>query len=150
MKKVDWNKKRRNLRQSVLGLSRVINQQIVEGLNSAGNSELKATHTTLLSNLDLGGCTISQVAAKADISKQAMGRLTTELTSLGYIHVESDPLDKRSSILLFTEEGIELMQSSFEIMESIEARCAEVVGKKQYDGFVKHLTALHAALGDSE
>ena len=95
--------------------------------------------------MELEGGTITQVAAKANITKQAMGRLTVELTSLGYIRVESDSSDKRNSRLMFTEAGIELMQASFEIMESIEVRCADTIGKKNYVSFLKYLEALHAA-----
>lgn len=45
-------KRRRNIRQLLLRVSRIVNRHVVEGLNARGYANLRSTHTTLLSNID--------------------------------------------------------------------------------------------------
>jgi DNA-binding MarR family transcriptional regulator len=139
----DWTRNRQNLRQAVLAFSRSINHTIVVRLNDAGFHELKATHTALLSSLELDGSTITECAARAGISKQAMGRLAADLRTLGYIDIERDPADKRNSILRLTPSGLELMQTSFSIMSHIEAECAATIGQRKYRDFIGYIAALN-------
>jgi hypothetical protein len=45
----------RNMRQLLLRASRIVNRHVVEGLHARGYADLRSTHTTLLSNIDLAG-----------------------------------------------------------------------------------------------
>src|SRR5690348_11042698 len=87
--------RRRNMRQLLLRASRIVNRHVVEGLHARGYTDLRSTHTTLLSNIDLAGSTVTVAADRAGITKQAMGRLATELQDAGYISVRDDPADAR-------------------------------------------------------
>src|SRR5450755_4160500 len=71
--------RRSNMRQLLLRASRIVNRHVVEGLHARGYADLRSTHTTLLSNIDLAGSTVTVAADRAGITKQAMGRLATEL-----------------------------------------------------------------------
>src|SRR5215469_5590217 len=91
--------RRRNMRQLLLRASRIVNRHVVEGLHARGYADLRSTHTTLLSNIDLAGSTVTTAADRAGITKQAMGRLATELEAAGYVRMQSDPNDARARIL---------------------------------------------------
>src|SRR3954451_19185670 len=80
----------RNMRQLLLRASRIVNRHVVEGLHARGYETLRSTHTTLLSNIDLAGSTVTVAADRAGITKQAMGRLASELEEAGYIRVLAD------------------------------------------------------------
>jgi len=82
--------RRRNMRQLLLRASRIVNRHVVEGLHARGYTDLRSTHTTLLSNIDLAGSTVTAAAERAGITKQAMGRLATELEDAGYIRIEAE------------------------------------------------------------
>jgi len=123
----------KNLRQLLLRASRVVHLRILDELNQAGYAELKATHTTLLTNLPIEGDSISAVARNAGVTKQAMGRIADELIALGYLELHHDPRDRRSYRLAFTQPGLELMESSFRIMNSIEQQLASGVGLDHYE-----------------
>jgi hypothetical protein len=43
-------RRRRNIRQLLLRALRIVNRHVVEGLHARGYSDLRSTHTTLLSN----------------------------------------------------------------------------------------------------
>ena len=73
------DKRSRNMRQLLLRASRIVNRHVIEGLQARGYSRLRPTHTTLLSNIDLAGSSVTEAAQRAAITKQAMGRLASEL-----------------------------------------------------------------------
>jgi DNA-binding MarR family transcriptional regulator len=120
--------RRRNMRQLLLRASRIVNRHVVEGLHARGYSNLRSTHTTLLSNIDLAGNTVTEAAERAGITKQAMGRLAGELEDAGYIAVRSDPTDARARVLHLTKSGMRLMLDSLQVMTDLQHDYARLVG----------------------
>jgi DNA-binding MarR family transcriptional regulator len=131
----------RNMRQLLLRTSRIVNRHVVEQLQLRGYSELRSTHTTLLSNIDLAGSTATVAAERAGITKQAMGRLAAELEATGYIRVREDLNDARARLLEFTPIGKKLMMDSFEVMEELERQYAEALGRDQLNAVLEGLAA---------
>ena len=119
----------RNMRQLLLKASRIVNRHVVEELQRRGYVGLRSTHTTLLSNIDLAGSSVTEAAERAGITKQAMGRIAAELEEAGYIRVENDPRDARVRVLRLTDEGHRLMMDSLDAMADLEHRYARVMGK---------------------
>lgn len=132
-----------NLRQRLLRASRAVNHAVVRGLHQCGYKDLRATHTALLSSLDLEGDTLTHVAKRAGMSKQAMGRLAEELITLGYIQRRPSQEDRRAVVLEFTEVGLKLMYASFEVMQTIEDQC-----EKHFDIDMPRLLSSLANLAD--
>lgn len=139
-----------NLRQRLLRASRVVNTLIVQGLQQRGFEELRSTHTALLSNLDLEGASLTSIANRAGMTKQAMGRLADELIRFGYIQRGQDPTDRRAIILTFTDTGLDLMQQSFDVMAEIEKRCAKRVGKNNFQTLLKALSDMSDELEEAQ
>ena len=133
--------RRGNMRQLLLRASRIVNRHVVEGLHARGYAKLRSTHTTLLSNIELAGSTVTAAADRAGITKQAMGRLATELESAGYIRVQADPNDARSRVLQLTRTGKQLMLDSLEVMAELERRYAGLVGRDRLAGMLRGLAA---------
>jgi DNA-binding MarR family transcriptional regulator len=133
--------RRRNMRQLLLRASRIVNRHVVEGLHARGYADLRSTHTTLLSNIDLAGSTVTVAADRAGITKQAMGRLATELEDAGYIRVRSDPKDARARVLQLTNTGKQLMLDSLEVMAELERRYARSVGRNRLAAVLQGLAA---------
>jgi DNA-binding MarR family transcriptional regulator len=132
-------RRRRNMRQLLLRASRIVNRHVVEGLHERGYSDLRSTHTTLLSNIDLAGSTVTAAAERAGVTKQAMGRLASELEDAGYVRVQSDPKDARVRILQLTEAGRRLMFDSLEVMAELERRYARSVGRDRLTAVLQGL-----------
>jgi DNA-binding MarR family transcriptional regulator len=128
-----------NLRQCLLRASRGVNGIIVERLHQHGFTNLRSTHTTLLSNLELEGNSLTLVAQRAGITKQAMGRLADELVKLEYITKTISKHDKRSVAIEFTPTGLELMNCSFKIMEELESHCSRRIGKHRLTNLITSL-----------
>jgi DNA-binding MarR family transcriptional regulator len=134
-------RRRRNMRQLLLQASRIVNRHVVEGLHARGYTDLRSTHTTLLSNIDLAGSIVTVAADRAGITKQAMGRLADELEGAGYIRVRSDPEDARTRILELTRTGRQLMLDSLEVMADLEHRYARSIGRNSLAAVLRGLVA---------
>ena len=131
----------RNLRQLLLRASRIVNRDVVAALQARGYDGLRSTHTTLLSNMDLAGSSVTEVAQRAGITKQAMGRLAAELEGAGFLRVAADPADARARVLTLTEAGHGLMRDSFEVIEALERRYADAIGTDRLAQVLAGLTA---------
>src|SRR4051794_31878141 len=137
-------KRSRNMRQLLLRASRIVNRHVVEGLQARGYSGLRSTHTTLLSNIDLAGSSVTEAAERAGITKQAMGRLAAELETTGYIRIDTDPGDARVRVLRLTKEGSKLMLDSLDVMAELEDRYASVIGEKRLTAILRGLSVFVA------
>jgi DNA-binding MarR family transcriptional regulator len=142
-------RRRRNMRQLLLRASRLVNRHVVEGLQGRGYADLRSTHTTLLSNIDLAGSTVTEAAERAGITKQAMGRLAAELEDAGYIRVRNDARDGRMRILQLTRTGKRLMLDSLDVMADLERRYARSIGEAHLDALLQGLAIFidHAERG---
>jgi len=138
----------RNMRQLLLRTARIVNRDVVEGLQARGYSDLRSTHTTLLSNMPLGGGTISETAERAGVTKQAMGRLAADLEAAGYIRVTGDPADGRTRRLELTESGTRLMLDSLDVMKGLEDGYAELIGRDRLRAVLDGLRAFNDAMND--
>jgi DNA-binding MarR family transcriptional regulator len=138
--------RRRNLRQLLLRASRAVNREVVAELRARGYASLRATHTTLLSNIDLTGSSVTDAADRAGITKQAMGRLAAELQAAGFVRLKRDPRDARVRVLVLTRGGERLMLESLQVMAELQRRYAHAIGKFRFaaalaalEGLVAHL-----------
>lgn len=138
--------RRRNMRQLLLRASRIVNRHVVEALNARGHAGLRATHTILLSNMELAGSTVTQVAERAGITKQAMGRIAAELESAGYVQIAVDPSDRRARMVTLTDAGQTLMADSFDVMAELEQRYARVMGHDRLSAMLEGLGMFNAAM----
>jgi DNA-binding MarR family transcriptional regulator len=138
------DRRRRNMRQLLLRASRVVNRHVVQGLHARGYPDLRSTHTTLLSNINLAGSTVTEAAERAGITKQAMGRLATELEDAGYITVRGNPADARARILHLTKSGMRLMLDSLRVMTDLQNSYAKRIGREQLSAVLDGLEAFIA------
>lgn len=132
----------RNLRQLLLAAARHVGRDVVDGLHARGHDALGSTHTTLLSNMDLAGGTITETAERAGITKQAMGRLASDLHAAGYLEISVGEHDARARTLTLTAEGQRLMLDSLEVMNTLERQYTNMIGKERFAALVEALQAL--------
>jgi len=132
------------MRQLLLRASRVVNRHVVEGLHARGYPDLRSTHTTLLSNINLAGSTVTEAAERAGITKQAMGRLATELEEARYITVRGNPADARARILHLTKSGMRLMLDSLRVMTDLQNSYERLIGRDQLSAVLDGLEAFVA------
>ncbi|WP_051213272.1 MarR family winged helix-turn-helix transcriptional regulator [Maritalea myrionectae] len=90
--------------------------------------EARAAFNPVFIHLPADGCRLTELAAKADMTKQAMSEIVEELIDLGYLARFPDPSDKRAKIILRTDAGLELHQHALTAFSRIETELAEMFG----------------------
>lgn len=123
------------LRQQNIGrlfqrAARAYSELALQKAATFGYEGMTLFHTALISNLDEDGTRITTLAHRAGISKQAMGQLVKELEAKGYIERKPDLEDKRATLVVFTEQGWQLLQDVYQVKLEIEAEYTAVLGEE--------------------
>lgn len=135
-----------NLRQLLLATSRLVNWKMTEILVQRGYKRFRTTHLNLFSHIDFDGTRLNVLAARANMTKQAMWQLANELETLGYAERRVDPSDRRNRIIALTPKGMKLLFESFDALEEIESNLAVVVGSQPY----QHLKQMLKMVSDPQ
>ena len=86
-----------------------------------------------------GGITITDLADRVGMTKQAIGQFVTTLVASGHLLTEEDPQDRRLRIVRRTRRGDEVTQELAHMLDGLEQRWAELVGTKRYVEFRRTL-----------
>jgi DNA-binding MarR family transcriptional regulator len=102
-------------------------------------SDIRITHGCVFGNIEPEGSRLTYLAERADMTKQSVGEVTTELERLGYVERVPDPNDGRAKIIRLTERGRAAQALGLGIIDEIEQEWAERYGAER-------VAALRAAL----
>jgi len=110
---------------------RDISGELHDRLAEAGYPDIRLPHGTVFGCIGSEGSRLTELAAAARITKQAMGEATSDLERLGYLERVPDPTDRRARILRLTERGKQAQRTGFAILDDIEADWARRYGAEQ-------------------
>ena len=74
--------------------------------NLAARDQVGAAHIHITRHLELNGSRLTDLAASAGMSKQAMGDLVTQCEAWGLVTRQLDAYDKRAKTVMFTADGL--------------------------------------------
>ena len=131
-----------NLRRLLAAATRALNRRITEELRRRGYKDTRPGHAALLANLDFSGNSVTEIAERAQISKQAMARLAVELEEMGIIARRVDGEDKRALSVSFTRLGKELIRSTVTIVDQAERDLAREIGTRSMTSLKRSLAAI--------
>jgi DNA-binding MarR family transcriptional regulator len=116
-----------------------LGHRIVDGVVSAGFPQRPA-HSAVFAHIDVeSGTRLSTLAARANITPQAMGELVDDLQRLRYIVRRPDPDDRRAKRIILTERGRACVAAAQRTIAAIEAGLEELLGPDE-------LALVHRAL----
>lgn len=131
--------------QLLIKAARLFHEAGMAEIQANGHPGLKAAHFQLAPHMDLAGSRITDVAARAGITKQAVGQLVDELEALGYVTRVVDPSDARARLVVLTDRGREAMFAGLAALGRVEARLRAELG--DVDTFRAQLQAIVRLLG---
>jgi DNA-binding MarR family transcriptional regulator len=112
--------------------------------NLAARDQVGAAHIHITRHLAIEGSRLTDLAASAGMSKQAMADLVDQCDAWGLVRREADPYDKRARRVVFTESGLlwleafrcAVAQAEGEFRQAVGADVATVValGLEAYAG----------------
>lgn len=131
----------------MLELSARFERDSLERLHALGHEGLTRGQKQVIVHLPLAGARLTELAARAGVTKQAMMRLVDGLEALGYVERLDDPLDSRAKSVRLTRRGLRLIDDGLEVVRAIEDEHAAILGRKRFERMRADLAALVAGLG---
>jgi DNA-binding MarR family transcriptional regulator len=105
-----------------------LNDLVVARLAERGHGVIRAAHGAVFQYLDDTGTTVSLLAERAQMTKQAMAELVQHLETHGYLIRVPDPNDRRAKLVLPTERGREVLTLAQELVPELEGRVTKLLG----------------------
>lgn len=120
--------------------------RIYDGLMAAGYADMGPAHYVVFQHLPLEGMHLTELAERAQITKQSMGYLVDYLAERGYVERVPDPVDRRAKLVRYTERGREVDRVAREIVQRLEQEWAFRLGEHKMDQLRQLLRELIAEL----
>jgi len=136
----------RMMEQSVtrllLDAYRSLDAEVEEALRDRGVVDLRPGLARALILVDRSGTHLSELAQRAQITKQAMMQAIDELESLGCVRRTPDPGDGRAKVVRLTARGLRHRAAARKSVASVEARARRRLGGRRFDFFREALEEL--------
>ena len=126
----------------LLRARRAENDEMVARIRARGHPDLQPSYPALLANLDTEGTSITTLAAKAGVTRQAASQQIAEIETRGYVNRRPDPMDGRAVIIVRTERGQQLLHDALDVVSELEAEYARHVGQRRFDSMKASLSDL--------
>src|SRR5690242_3116261 len=141
----------RHERPNIGILLRVLLQDVVtgvsDGLSEAGFDDIRPAHTAVFQHIDADGSRLTDLAERAQITKQSMGYLVDYLEERGYLERRPDPTDRRVALICLTDRGWEQIRAALAIISAIEDDWTRRIGKRRMQELRDSLGELGSAPG---
>ena len=99
-----------------------VNDLVLARLAAQGRTAIRAAHGAVFQYLDDAGTTVSLLAERAQMTKQAMAELVVYLETHGYVTRTPDPDDRRAKLVVPTARGREVIAVAQGLVPELEAR----------------------------
>ena len=96
--------------------------------NLAARGRLTAAHIHITQHLSLQGSRLTELAALAGISKQAMGKLVDQCEAWGMVQRQADARDGRAALVVLTQAGLSWLLAYQQAVDQAQAELHEAVG----------------------
>lgn len=122
-----------NLSRLLREFSRNFEQRIWQGLAARGHPGIRPSHSAVFANLGTGAVRVTELARRAQVTQQAMGKILKELERMGYVARDVDGEDKRAKEIRLTQRGIDLAADSLAVVDEVRSYYAGKIGPVQLD-----------------
>jgi DNA-binding MarR family transcriptional regulator len=116
--------------------------ELHRGLSAAGYADIHPAHYVVFQHLRNEGSRLTDLAERAQITKQLMNYLVNHLEGRGYLQRVPDPTDGRARLVRFTEQGRGLERAAEESISRIEAEWEARLGARRMAQLRRILTCL--------
>ena len=105
-----------------------LNDVVLVRLARQGHDAVRPAHAAVFQYLDDTGTTVSLLAERARMTKQAMAELIRHLEAHGYVRRVPDPTDGRAKLVLPTDRGDEVVEIAQSLAPEAEELISAVLG----------------------
>ena len=98
--------------------------------NLAARAQVGAAHIHITRHLPLQGARLTELAQRAAMTKQAMGRLVDQCEAWGLVTRQADARDARAIRVVFTATGLIWLKAFEDAVREAEAELKQAVGNQ--------------------
>jgi DNA-binding MarR family transcriptional regulator len=123
-----------NLGRSLLEAHRALATELAAELTERGYEELRPGHAAVFLHVDRrGGTRLTDLAARAHITKQGMMLAVDDLESRGFVRRVADPADARAKMVRLTARGRSAAAECRRAVQAVELRARRQLGDRRYE-----------------
>jgi DNA-binding MarR family transcriptional regulator len=119
-------------------------EELAKRVQAAGYTDLRPGHGCVFGNIDPEGTRLTDLAERANMTKQSVGEVTSDLEERGYVERVPDPSDGRAKIIRLTARGREAQAIGRGLIDGIERDWAERFGEERVAALREALEAVTA------
>jgi DNA-binding MarR family transcriptional regulator len=93
--------------------------------------DIRPTHGCVFRYVDGEGLRLTDIAERANMTKQSLGEIVDDLVARGYVKRIPDPNDRRAKLICLTGRGEEAQAHGRRLFTDIERRLGERYGRKR-------------------
>lgn len=112
-------------------LSRDFDRKVTRRLRERGHRDVSLSHQVVFANIGLGRTRVTELAERAQITQQAMGKTLRELENLGYVERIVDEADRRARAIHLTPRGTQLVEDTVAATEEVKREYAGKIGARE-------------------
>lgn len=116
--------------------------ELLRRLHDAGYDDLRIAHLVVFQHIDPEGSRLTDLAAKAQMTKPSMSYLVEHLEETGYLERLPDPTDGRARLVRLTDRGWQEVEDALDIIAGMEAELASALRPERMASLRRLLTAL--------
>jgi DNA-binding MarR family transcriptional regulator len=110
----------------------------------AGFTDIRPGHGCVFGTIDPEGSRLTDLAERANMTKQSVGEAASDLEERGYVERVPDPEDGRAKIIRLTERGREAQAIGRRLIDELERDWAERFGEERVAALREALEAITA------
>lgn len=108
----------------------------------AGYEDIREAHLQVFGTIDWTGTRLTDLAARANMTRASMSELVDELERNGYLERRPDPEDGRAKRVRLTRKGRKVMTQALRAVEDIESAYASAIGAERFERMCQSLHAI--------
>jgi DNA-binding MarR family transcriptional regulator len=121
---------------------RAMETRVLQDLAAAGFGDITAAQGRIFARLDPDGTRITELAERAQVTKQTAGFLVDQLERAGYVRRVPDPRDARARLVQIAERGWAAVEIARRTEATVEAEWTSHLGRAGATQLRRALTRL--------
>ena len=118
--------------------------ELSKRVQAAGYADIRPGHGCVFGTIDPEGSRLTDLAERANMTKQSVGEAASDLEARGYVERVPDPEDGRAKIIRLTDRGREAQAIGRGLIDDLEREWAERYGDERVAALREALEAITA------